>query len=71
VNGVRLFSHTDDHRSAFSTQATDKMYGRVIFELLKVCDCVRDQDDGYGEPLNYLAALLQISRLRLAVDRSR
>jgi hypothetical protein len=40
VNGVGLFFHTDDHRFAFSTQATDKMYGRVIFELLKVCDCV-------------------------------
>jgi hypothetical protein len=40
VNGVGLFSHTHDHRFAFSTQATDKMYGRVIFELLKVCDCV-------------------------------
>jgi hypothetical protein len=33
--------------------------------------CVRDEDDGYGEPLNYLAVLLQISQLRLAVDRSR
>jgi hypothetical protein len=25
VNGVGLFSHTDDHRFAFSTQATDKV----------------------------------------------
>jgi hypothetical protein len=31
VNAVGLFSHTDDHRFAFSTQATDRMYGRVIF----------------------------------------
>jgi len=40
VNGVGLFFHTDDHRFAFTTQATDKMDGRVNFELLKVCDCV-------------------------------
>jgi hypothetical protein len=33
--------------------------------------CVRDENDGYGEPLNYLAALLQILQVRLAVDRSR
>jgi len=36
-----------------------------------VVRCVCDEDDGYGEPLNYLAALLQISRPRLAVARSR
>jgi hypothetical protein len=39
--------------------------------LLNVVRSLRDERDGYGEPLNYLAALLQISRLRLAVDRSR
>jgi hypothetical protein len=40
VNGVGLFFHANDHRFAFSTQATDKMYGRVISELLEICDCV-------------------------------
>jgi len=27
-------------RFAFGTQATNKMYGRMIFKFLKVCDCV-------------------------------
>jgi hypothetical protein len=34
VNGVGLFFHANDHRFAFGTQTTHKMYGRVIFELL-------------------------------------
>jgi hypothetical protein len=38
VNGVGLFFHANDHRFAVSTQATHKMYGRVIFELLEICD---------------------------------
>ena len=40
VNGVGLFRYADDHRFAFSNQATDKAYRRVIFELMEICDCV-------------------------------
>jgi hypothetical protein len=41
VNGIGLFFHADDHRFAFSTHATHKMYGRVIFELLEICVSTR------------------------------
>ena len=52
VNGVGLFFHADDHRFAFSTHATHKMYGRVIFELLEICDCVHAEAIGRHPAVN-------------------
>jgi hypothetical protein len=37
---VSGFFHANDHRFAFSTQASHKMYARVVFEFLEICDCV-------------------------------
>ena len=52
MNGVGLFFHANDHRFAFSTQATDKMYGRVISELLEICDCVHVYINLIAVPVN-------------------
>ena len=62
VNGVGLFFHADDHRFAFSTHATYKMYGRVIFELSEICDCVHVYIN--------LAAIRAVNRFQCAIPTS-
>jgi hypothetical protein len=36
VDGVGLLPYADNHRFVFTAQATDKTYGRVVFEGMEV-----------------------------------